>query len=160
MPTRPPPSYDLNLEPEQILFMLSLSPWAHVYIHPALLTKHVSLKSSTTSGLKSLHSLLHSSLSLERKKGIIMTFHIRISIPKSPLLPVLIAIDCKTKLLWWGLSNALICECTNTSLGIVLLLKPSMRIIVADFPLGLLPTLGFLASLTVSGSGSTLWIRT
>lgn len=69
-----------------------------MYIHPALLTKHVSLKTSTTSGLKSLHSLLHSSLSLERKKGIIMN-HIRISIPKSLLLSVLIAINCKTKLL-------------------------------------------------------------
>lgn len=49
---------------------------------------------------------------------------------------LLIAVHCKRKLLWWGLSEGLIYGCSGMSLGVIWLLRSFSRTVVADFPQG------------------------
>lgn len=48
----------------------------------------------------------------------------------------------KGKLIWWGLREALICECNNKSTGVSLIISPFSRVMVIAF---LLKTMTFLA---------------
>ena len=78
------------------------------------------------------------SLNLERK-GLMKVSHLGLCFKVFHSLIVhlwvsVISIYYKKQLLWWGLNNILICEYSNMSLGVILLLCSFCRIIV--FPLG------------------------
>lgn len=49
---------------------------------------------------------------------------------------VLTAVNCKRKLLWWGLRDSLICGYSNKSSGVTFILYPVTRIRVLSSPLG------------------------